>query len=71
VRADDPRTARRQDRLVRPWRFIGDGCHCNRDTLSTIEASLEVERVEHDSLPKAPSIVEPMIVGAARAARAA
>ena len=23
----------------RPWRFFGDGCHCNRDTVATIEAA--------------------------------
>lgn len=68
VRAADPRTAHRQDRLMRPWRFLADGCHCNRDTLATLEASpLQVERVEHGSLPKAPSIVEPLVTGTARA----
>jgi len=69
VRSEDPKIARRQDRFERPWRWFGDGCHCNRDTLATIEAStLQVERVEHGRLPKAPSIVEPLISGAARAA---
>src|SRR3712207_3959245 len=31
VRSSDRRTARWQDRLERPWRFFGAGCHCNRD----------------------------------------
>jgi ubiquinone/menaquinone biosynthesis C-methylase UbiE len=67
VRSEDPKIARRQDRLMRPWRFFGDGCHCNRDTLSTLEASpLEVDRVERRSFPKAPSFAEPLIVGEAR-----
>ena len=39
VRADDPGLARWQDRLEKPWRFLADGCHCNRDTVATIEAS--------------------------------
>ena len=39
VRAEDPGLARWQDRLERPWRFLADGCHCNRDTVATIEAS--------------------------------
>ena len=39
VRAEDPGLARWQDRLEKPWRFLGDGCHCNRDTLATIAAS--------------------------------
>ena len=39
VRAEDPGLARWQDRLERPWRFLGDGCHCNRDTAAAISAS--------------------------------
>ena len=67
VRSDDPRRARWQDRLERPWGVFGVGCHPNRDTLAAIAASpLEVERVEHGSLPKAAPIVEPMIEGSAR-----
>jgi ubiquinone/menaquinone biosynthesis C-methylase UbiE len=66
VRSRDPRLARWQDRLERPWRFVGDGCHCNRDTLATLEASpLAVEEVEHGELPKAVPIVEPLVVGRA------
>src|SRR4029078_4266251 len=43
VRAGDPKTARWQDRLERPWGWFGRGCHPNRDTLATIGASpLEV-----------------------------
>jgi ubiquinone/menaquinone biosynthesis C-methylase UbiE len=66
VRSEEPGLARWQDRLERPWHFIGDGCHCNRDTLATIEASpLKVEEVEHAKLPKAPPIVSPLIRGTA------
>jgi ubiquinone/menaquinone biosynthesis C-methylase UbiE len=66
VRADDPGLARWQDRLEKPWRFLGDGCHCNRDTVATIEASpLALESVEHGRLPKAPPLVRPLISGAA------
>ena len=39
VRADEPKLARWQDRLHGPWYLFGDGCHCNRDTLATIEGS--------------------------------
>jgi SAM-dependent methyltransferase len=67
VRADDPGLARWQDRLERPWRFLADGCHCNRDTVAAIEASpLSLEHVEHDRLPKAPPLVRPLIRGSAR-----
>jgi ubiquinone/menaquinone biosynthesis C-methylase UbiE len=67
VRAEDPGLARWQDRLEAPWRFLADGCHCNRDTVATIEASpLELERAEHGLLPKAPPIVRPLVRGSAR-----
>jgi ubiquinone/menaquinone biosynthesis C-methylase UbiE len=67
VRSNDPKAARWQDRLERPWGWFGRGCHPNRDTLATIEASgLEMEEVERDRMPKAPPIVRPLIMGEAR-----
>lgn len=66
VRSEDPGLARWQDRLESPWRFLADGCHCNRDTVATIEASpLSLEHVEHDRLPKAPPLVRPLVRGVA------
>ncbi|HET7053253.1 MAG TPA: class I SAM-dependent methyltransferase [Solirubrobacterales bacterium] len=66
VRAEDAGLARWQDRLEKPWRFIGDGCHCNRDTVATIEASpFTVEQVEQGKLPKAPPLVRPLVRGRA------
>jgi ubiquinone/menaquinone biosynthesis C-methylase UbiE len=66
VRSDNPHLARWQDRLVKPWRFIGDGCHPNRDTVATISASnLRLGDVEHDRLPKAPPLVRPLVRGSA------
>ncbi len=66
VRSTEPGLARWQDRLEKPWRFLGDGCHCNRDTIATIAASaLEVTDVQRDKLPKAPPIVEPLVRGSA------
>jgi ubiquinone/menaquinone biosynthesis C-methylase UbiE len=66
VRSEEPGLARWQDRLERPWRFLGDGCHCNRDTVAAIEASpFELERVERGRLPKAPPIVRPLARGSA------
>jgi ubiquinone/menaquinone biosynthesis C-methylase UbiE len=66
VRSRNSTLAAWQDRLEKPWRFLGDGCHCNRDTLSTLSASrLEVADVEHDQLPKTPPIIRPLIRGSA------
>lgn len=66
VRSDDPGRARWQDRLEKPWRFMADGCYCNRDTEATLRASaFEVETVEHGKLPKALPIVRPLIRGTA------
>ncbi len=68
VRSEDPGLARWQDRLERPWRFLGDGCHCNRDTVATIDASgFELGQVERDRLPKAPPLVRPLVRGSAAA----
>jgi ubiquinone/menaquinone biosynthesis C-methylase UbiE len=66
VRAEDPGLARWQDRLERPWRFLADGCHCNRDTLAMLAASrFELGEVEHDRTPKGLPIVEPLVRGSA------
>jgi ubiquinone/menaquinone biosynthesis C-methylase UbiE len=66
VRSQDPGLARWQDRLEKPWRFLADGCHCNRDTVAMIEASrFELQQVEHDRLPKAAPIVRPLARGSA------
>lgn len=68
VRSGDPRRARWQDRFEKPWYVIGHGCHCNRDTLASIEAAgLAVEELDETKLPAAVPIVEPLIVGAAAA----
>ncbi len=66
VRAEDAGLAHWQDRLEKPWRFLADGCHCNRDTVAAIEASpLELDKVENGQLPKAPPIVRPLVKGSA------
>lgn len=67
VRSERLELARWQDRLESPWRFLADGCHCNRNTLATLAASrFELGAVEHDRTPKAPPIVSPLIRGRAR-----
>jgi SAM-dependent methyltransferase len=67
VRSPDSGLAKWQDRLEKPWRFLGDGCHCNRDTEAAISAAgFELRDVEHPEFPKAPPIVKPMAKGSAR-----
>lgn len=67
VRSRNPDLAEWQDRLERPWRFLGDGCHCNRDTVAAIaDAGFELEAVDRGALPKAPPIVRPLATGTAR-----
>jgi ubiquinone/menaquinone biosynthesis C-methylase UbiE len=66
VRSRDPRLAKWQDRLEGPWRFLGDGCHCNRDTVAAITAAgFELGEVDRGALPKAPPIVRPLARGTA------
>jgi ubiquinone/menaquinone biosynthesis C-methylase UbiE len=66
VRAGDPALARWQDRLEKPWRFLGDGCHCNRDTVATIAGSqFELREIQRGRMPKAPPIVSPLVRGSA------
>jgi ubiquinone/menaquinone biosynthesis C-methylase UbiE len=67
VRSPEPGLAKWQDRLEKPWRFLGDGCHCNRDTeLALKAAGFQLGDIEHPELPKAPPIVRPMAKGNAR-----
>ena len=63
VRSDDPKVAKKQDRMNWVNRFVVC-CDCNRPTLETIrEAGFAVTTLEHTTLPKAPSFVRPAIVG--------
>ncbi len=66
VRSDDPARARWQDRLEKPWRFMADGCYCNRDTEAMLGGSVfQVQTIEHGKMPKAAPIVRPLIRGTA------
>ena len=70
VRSTDRGLARWQDRLERPWGWLGAGCHPNRDTVAELEAAgLETAGLAGDQLPKAPAIVRPMVRGGARRSR--
>lgn len=51
-----------QDRLTPMWRWIGAGCHLNRRTLATIEASgFEITELQRRPLP-----LIPIVIGTAR-----
>jgi SAM-dependent methyltransferase len=65
VRSEDPKLARRQDRLERLWSAVAFGCHPNRDTLARIEAAFGVEEVERGEFPMGPRIVRPYVLGRA------
>jgi ubiquinone/menaquinone biosynthesis C-methylase UbiE len=65
VRSDEPKIAKRQDRIRPLYNIVG--CNPNRATLAAIEASaLTVESVKHGEVPKAPKVERPLIVGTAR-----
>jgi SAM-dependent methyltransferase len=67
VRSNHPDLAKWQDRLESPWRFLADGCHCNRDTVAAIDAAgFELGDVERGELPKLPPLVRPLVTGSAR-----
>ena len=66
VRSEDPKLARWQDRLRRPWGLVGDGCHPNRDTVASLRGGgLVVEQLDRGRMPKAPPIVRPTVDGSA------
>lgn len=66
VRSHQPGLAKWQDRLEGPWKFLADGCRCNRDTVSTIGAAgFELGDVESGELSKLPPLVRPLRRGRA------
>jgi ubiquinone/menaquinone biosynthesis C-methylase UbiE len=67
VRADDPATARLQDRMNWLNRLVVC-CDCNRPTLDSMKtAGFTVTQLGHTVLPKAPKFVRPAILGSATA----
>jgi ubiquinone/menaquinone biosynthesis C-methylase UbiE len=65
----DGRLGRWQDRLERPWGWVGAGCHPNRNTAVTLAAAgFDVSGLDPGKLPKAPPLVRPVIQGSVRSA---
>jgi ubiquinone/menaquinone biosynthesis C-methylase UbiE len=65
VRATDPRLARWQDRLQRPWRWLVGGCHPNQDTLAAIAAAARLVQVDRFDLQAMPPLARPHVLGVA------
>ncbi len=66
VRSDDPDLARWQDRLRRPWAWVGCGCQPNRRTVEAMRAAgFSIAELRHDWLDDLPRIVGPLVVGVA------
>jgi SAM-dependent methyltransferase len=66
VRSHSPELAKWQDRLESPWRFLADGCRCNRDTVAAIGAAgFQLDEVDDGNLPKMPPIIRPLSQGRA------
>jgi SAM-dependent methyltransferase len=66
VRATDPRLARWQDRLERPWGWLVGGCHPNRDTVAAITAAgLRLVALDRFDLAAMPALARPHVLGVA------
>jgi ubiquinone/menaquinone biosynthesis C-methylase UbiE len=66
VRATDPRLARWQDQLERPWGWLVGGCHPNRDTVAAITAAgLQMVRLDRFDLQAMPPLARPHVLGVA------
>jgi hypothetical protein len=67
VRADPgTKLERWQDRLHGPWHAVACGCHCNRDTLTSLAAEgWSIEEVHHEAWRFMPPLVRPVVIGVA------
>jgi SAM-dependent methyltransferase len=66
VRAPAARLARLQDRLDPLWRHVGNGCHCNRDTLATLRANrFELHDTGEATWHRMPRLIRPLAHGVA------
>jgi ubiquinone/menaquinone biosynthesis C-methylase UbiE len=63
---DNPRLARWQDRLERPWGWFTGACHPNRDTAAALGAGgFDLSAVVNAQLPPAAMLIKPVITGVA------
>jgi SAM-dependent methyltransferase len=66
---EEGRLARWQDRLERPWGWVGAGCHPNRPTEPTLRAAGFDTESTLERFPKGVPIVRPLVRGKASLAR--
>jgi SAM-dependent methyltransferase len=57
------RLGRWQDRLSRPWRHVGNGCHANRDTLAALRDGGFAVEARSDTWHRMPRLVRPLVIG--------
>lgn len=62
---DEGGLARWQDRLERPWGWVGAGCHPNRPTERTLKDAGFATETTLDEFPKGIPLVRPLIRGSA------
>jgi SAM-dependent methyltransferase len=64
---EDPNARLWQDRLDPVWRHVAGGCRLNRRTSEVLEhAGFRLERLERETIPRAPRILRTLIRGIAR-----
>jgi SAM-dependent methyltransferase len=66
VRAESPRLAWWQDRLVGPWRRFAGGCRCNRATVELMRSCGFEVKASRASWRAMPPIVRPLMSGQAQ-----
>lgn len=69
VLSQEPKVARRQNRIERVWGWCGGGCHPNRDTPAAIEAAgFDIASCRRFAFKPGPmmTVVEPHVIGTAR-----
>jgi ubiquinone/menaquinone biosynthesis C-methylase UbiE len=65
VRSDSTMLARWQDRLVRPWQRLAEGCRCNRATLELMKACGFQVEARPAAWRAMPPIIRPLAIGRA------
>jgi hypothetical protein len=66
VRSEDPKLARWQDKVNRPWGWVAGGCRVNQDTVAMIPAAgFRIETLDRFDFEAAPRFSRPHVIGVA------